>query len=258
MNFLRLVSLAITLILSTSVNASIVSSLPHTGTPDWSDVTFSGTSMVVNGSGISSTLTTAPYKGVWFGWLAGQNLPSWTPGSSSDGNYLSFDASFSSNATDWSAYFYDKNHYAAFNFAETGCDGNQFSCYGLTGNAGVSVAHAGATSLDADSTFIPLDLTLPHSYEFLMKNGLVSYRIDGAVVYSGLAYELSLSSPALIIGDSSGSTGTGQGSMIFYSVAFNNTVQDNALVSSVPAPAAVWLFGSGLLGLVGFARRKAS
>ena len=27
-------------------------------------------------------------------------------------------------------------------------------------------------------------------------------------------------------------------------------------ISSVPVPAAVWLFGSGLLGLIGFARRK--
>ena len=29
-------------------------------------------------------------------------------------------------------------------------------------------------------------------------------------------------------------------------------------VATVPVPAAVWLFGSGLLGLVGVARRKAS
>ena len=29
-------------------------------------------------------------------------------------------------------------------------------------------------------------------------------------------------------------------------------------VSAVPVPAAVWLFGSGLIGLIGFARRKAS
>lgn len=28
-------------------------------------------------------------------------------------------------------------------------------------------------------------------------------------------------------------------------------------VSSVPVPSAIWLFGSGLIGLVGFARRKA-
>jgi hypothetical protein len=29
-------------------------------------------------------------------------------------------------------------------------------------------------------------------------------------------------------------------------------------VSAVPVPAAVWLFGSGLLGLVGISRRKKS
>jgi len=37
-----------------------------------------------------------------------------------------------------------------------------------------------------------------------------------------------------------------------------DNVSINADVSAVPVPAAVWLFGSGLLGLVGVARRKAS
>ena len=32
---------------------------------------------------------------------------------------------------------------------------------------------------------------------------------------------------------------------------------DNVFVSAVPVPAAVWLFGSGLIGLIGLARRKA-
>ena len=31
-----------------------------------------------------------------------------------------------------------------------------------------------------------------------------------------------------------------------------------APISSVPVPAAIWLFGSGLLGLIGVARRKKS
>lgn len=31
---------------------------------------------------------------------------------------------------------------------------------------------------------------------------------------------------------------------------------DNIVVSAIPVPAAIWLFGSGLLGLIGFARRK--
>ena len=36
-----------------------------------------------------------------------------------------------------------------------------------------------------------------------------------------------------------------------YSIAF-----DNYSVTLVPVPAAVWLFGSGLIGLIGIARRK--
>jgi hypothetical protein len=31
---------------------------------------------------------------------------------------------------------------------------------------------------------------------------------------------------------------------------------DNVTISEVPAPAAIWLFGSGILGLIGIARRK--
>jgi hypothetical protein len=33
---------------------------------------------------------------------------------------------------------------------------------------------------------------------------------------------------------------------------------ENAIASAVPVPAAVWLFGSGLIGLIGIARRKKS
>jgi len=45
-----------------------------------------------------------------------------------------------------------------------------------------------------------------------------------------------------------------------YTVLFNNGGSvleiDVQVVSAVPVPAAVWLFGSGLLGLIGIARRK--
>jgi hypothetical protein len=37
---------------------------------------------------------------------------------------------------------------------------------------------------------------------------------------------------------------------------FSNLAIDNVTVSAVPIPAAVWLFGSGLVGLVGVARRR--
>jgi len=38
--------------------------------------------------------------------------------------------------------------------------------------------------------------------------------------------------------------------------AFGTAVRDKILTEVVPVPAAVWLFGSGLLGLIGMARRK--
>jgi hypothetical protein len=37
-----------------------------------------------------------------------------------------------------------------------------------------------------------------------------------------------------------------------------STISSSITVSAVPVPAAVWLFGSGLLGLIGVARRKAA
>jgi hypothetical protein len=40
------------------------------------------------------------------------------------------------------------------------------------------------------------------------------------------------------------------------SAALPDEVISFGTVSPVPIPAAVWLFGSGLLGLVGMARRK--
>ena len=47
-----------------------------------------------------------------------------------------------------------------------------------------------------------------------------------------------------------------------YTVLFNNggtfLQVDVRIVPAVPVPAAVWLFGSGLVGLIGLARRKAN
>ena len=42
----------------------------------------------------------------------------------------------------------------------------------------------------------------------------------------------------------------------YFDGVLGNTVSNTFTVSSVPIPAAVWLFGSGLIGLIGVARRK--
>jgi hypothetical protein len=46
------------------------------------------------------------------------------------------------------------------------------------------------------------------------------------------------------------------GSTNFGNVAYTLELTGTITPSAVPVPAAVWLFGSGLLGLVGVARRK--
>ena len=45
-------------------------------------------------------------------------------------------------------------------------------------------------------------------------------------------------------------------SVDFTTVGGQSAGIDNIVVSSVPLPAAVWLFGSGLLGLIGIAKSK--
>jgi hypothetical protein len=46
-------------------------------------------------------------------------------------------------------------------------------------------------------------------------------------------------------------------SEFFSTTALLSPVLDVGTISSVPVPAAIWLFGSGLLGLIGIARKKA-
>lgn len=261
---MRSVSLGVSVIVFCTASglsnaAVVVDSLPYKNTPDWTDIVFSGTSMNLAPSGDSVTLTTSYGAGVWFGWGAGYgNQPaSWAPGNNAAGNYLRFEASFSNGSADWSTYFYDRSYNAFFDFAPTGCSGNQGSCYGLNGAAGVGVSHAGSTSTEYASTFIPLDLSLSHTYEFLLKDGQVSYRIDGLNVYSGAAWQVGFANPLLVIGDGSGSSLTGRGSMTIYNIRMDNAPAERILASSVPIPASFLLFGSGLLAIFGsLASRK--
>lgn len=231
--------------LSGPAQAVVVSSLPTVGSSDWSDIQFSGTSMVSNGS--TTVLTTANSRGVWFGNLDGSNKPSWNLGSATQGNELDLTAHFSSGSADWSAYMGDGQYGTTMIFNPTYCSN---SCYGQTPSAGVALYHAiSETDRSSTYTFMGLDLTTDHAFSWLLKDGRVAFEIDGSAVFSGYAYQQAWT--GLVIGDGSGPTQTGVGSMTISAVRFDTAPTGTVTVSSVPEPgswalmlaAGAWMLG---------------
>ncbi|HSD97741.1 MAG TPA: VPLPA-CTERM sorting domain-containing protein [Sulfuricaulis sp.] len=75
---------------------------------------------------------------------------------------------------------------------------------------------------------------------------------------SGLGIPLQGYAPLAATSASQGFTaGPFTGVVAYFDIGSGNSMYVTS-VSTVPVPAAVWLFGSGLLGLIGVARRKAS
>ena len=89
-----------------------------------------------------------------------------------------------------------------------------------------------------------------------MNTGPFSGLDQSGIYVSGTEYALDTNSVweiSLSVNRTPGSIGTSLKSYAFFNAW---AVHDGDVVSSVPVPAAVWLFGSGLLGLIGMARRK--
>lgn len=97
---------------------------------------------------------------------------------------------------------------------------------------------------------------LPFSYDFTLDAGQVAF---------GLSYDwgTEVDVPILAIFDCVDTVCTGTAlpigfgsSLTSQQPVWNGTLTAGAMPSAVPVPAAVWLFGSGLIGLAGVARRK--
>ena len=134
----------------------------------------------------------------------------------------------------------------------------------------------GASLVDSLSLFIlSFDLLTPHNYQASFR--ITNDELSGNVDIIAFSYLESTSTATILAGfsDISALTGTNFinssgvlpiGSYRFVGIAeaFVNDLGESAAagfsvdfsVTPIPLPAALWLFGAGLLGLVGIARRK--
>ena len=239
-------------------SATVITALPNAETTDWTRgaMTLGNTGIDLQGR---TVFETSAYSGNWFGWgVWYANTPDWTMGSSTQGNYLSMTASFQSNrygfaSQDWTAYFYDDQYGVEMRFNPTNCNYNEMACYDVPHQTGVRLRFAGATDGSFRDEFVELDTSKFNTYEVLLKDGLVSYRING-VSYTDTAYR---SSPGklLVIGDESAPTPTGQGVMVLKSILFNTAPEQSLLATDAPEPAS-WAMMVGGFGLIGAALRS--
>lgn len=203
---------------------------PFTNAEHFTTVVFANTNWVADDGFIK--MTTAPNRGIWFGShpSAGGDPGEFLPGSSTDGNKLNLRSLITSGSTAWSAYFRDTDGYRGrIDFEAT--DNNQ-------NRPGVTVEFAsGFVSVGGPG----FDLTQLHDYEIHLHNGIVAYAINGVEVARGAARQ-PLEAASALVGDPTGPTPTGSGSMWIDSFSFDN--------AAGPLPIPEPTTAGALLGLV--------
>lgn len=147
-----------------------------------------------------------------------------------------------------SAYLYDGSGFAAgFSFLPTACtpycasqnDPAIASVSMIFGNTGTAYRYQMVSGLD---------MTQPHQFDLLLKNGQVSYRIDGTV-YNGSTWFSNYGDKLLAMGDTSaGASSSGFGVMTIHAVSFD-TAPSVDVLSAIPEPSQALLLGLGGLAL---------
>jgi len=206
MKFLKIASIAMALVLSSSASAALIDNdmfTTDTSTGlDWLDLT-------------ESHLRT--YNDISSKFGAGEEFEGW--------RY----ATRAEVAGFWSAFGGDENHYNGWSTENNGLFANVSSLWGVP-YCNINFCNEGEGTLQA----------LTADFWSASSVWVVSARDASHIPDSATMDYFS---------NSSGS----------FSVATNGVVGTSSAlvrVSAVPIPATVWLFGSGLIGLIGFARRK--
>lgn len=161
---------------------------------------------------------------------------------------------------------------ATYNTEVTSVDGDGNGIFAVTGGGfDVWFDTTPDYSFTNDTGFTGVDSLITGnisggSGSFLPGFGVGFSNID--LIIGAFGYDQNVYSPDTIVGGSSIFTlkvnNSGGGPTAGVTSVLGQTVGDGALMEAdgnmklqaVPVPAAVWLFGSGLLGLVGIARRK--
>lgn len=213
-----------------------------TGPPAWSTLNLPGpynlhgvrfANTAWSSTGGVLTMTTYHGQGIWLGNLQsyqGTVDTNWDVSTSAMGNDYSARMRLPTGAKEWSFYLGDRAYGAGFYL-----DFNLLR-YGTP---------AGEQS-------VPFDGTQFHTYGILLKGGLVEYTLDGTVLYAGPAYA-SVGDWNLLIGDGSGSTPTGAGSLELDWINMDTAPTRN--VEVVPEPVTLVLLGIAPLAMLSRRRR---
>ncbi|MGJ8637812.1 MAG: hypothetical protein ACSHYA_00340 [Opitutaceae bacterium] len=210
----------------------------------YSKAVFSGTSWQADNGFLK--MTTTPNAGIWYGALPGYSDPaSVFPSDTTTGNYLRATSLLTSGAQSWNMQLTDTHGYTGlflFNYTELTDPTPEMP--------GVWISTPDGTVRVTDETF---NLNVLHTYEMHISDGGIVYRIDGDEVYRGLA-QVGGSSGSYFLGDTSGSTQNGTGSMWIDYMEFDNAA---GTIGAIPEPSSCALIAGVLAIAATQSRRRA-